>query len=281
MTYLRRFVADLAAVSRFDLHLVRTHRRLLLSLLGVAIVPSLYEGLDRLGEALPAHIEALEGDPAGLSASIRPEVTITAAVPNNGTGFASYFLPLSLWVGAVMTAFVFHLRRLPRPVADAKRPAQVLGKLLVPASVALLQAILLGAIVRFLIGVQPAHSLEYALTLATASLTFVLIVFVLVRTLGDAGKVVAVLFLILQISSAGGPFPIELSGTFYRTLHPYLPFTQVLKALRASLFDAYDGAWWTFYGRMLAVLGVAAVLALRVGRWRVVEADRYEPAIEV
>ncbi len=241
----------------------------------------LSEGLDRLNQALPASVDAPDGDAAGLGASIEPQVVITAPVANNGNGFAPYFLPLALWVGAVMTAFVFHLRRLPKPALDASRPAQVLGKLFVPAVVALSQAVIVGAVVRFALGVHARHPFEYALTLVSASLMFVTIVFWLVRTLGDAGKVVAVLFLILQISSAGGPFPIELSGSFYRTLHPYLPFTHVLEALRACLFDAYGGDWPWFYLRMLGVWALATALALAVGRWRVVPEADYEPAIEV
>ena len=67
------------------------------------------------------------------------------------------------------------------------------------------------------------------------------------RAFGDAGKAAALILLILQLSSAGGVMPVELSGSFYQSISPWLPFTWVIKALRASMFGAFDGQWLHFW----------------------------------
>ncbi|MFM8737398.1 MAG: YhgE/Pip domain-containing protein, partial [Betaproteobacteria bacterium] len=73
----------------------------------------LASGLDTLYKALPASLEGPQGSASGLAATVEPRLEIDAPVPNNGMGFLPNFIPVALWLGAVMTAFVFHLRRMP------------------------------------------------------------------------------------------------------------------------------------------------------------------------
>ena len=39
----------------------------------------------------------------------------------------------------------------------------------------------------------------------------------------------------LQLSGAGGTFPIELSGSFFQTINPFLPFTYAIIAMREAV----------------------------------------------
>ena len=96
--------------------------------------------------------------------------------------------------------------------------------------------------------VQPA---ALACTVVSAGLTFLLIVCALTRLLGDAGKALAMLFLAVQLSSSGGVLPVELSGTFFATVSPWLPITWVVHGLKASMFGAFDGVWQTSWHQVL------------------------------
>jgi len=55
--------------------------------------------------------------------------------------------------------------------------------------------------------------------------------------LGEAGKLVAVLFLTLQLSAGGGIAPIELTSSFFKAVNPWLPFTWVVKTMRTALLE--------------------------------------------
>ena len=86
---------------------------------------------------------------------------------------------------------------------------------------------------------------------------------------------------IATVSAAGVLLPVELAGPAFQALHPWLPLTWVVRAFRASLFGAYDGAWASAWSVVLSV-GIAALgLAAGFGRWTLVSPQAYGPALEV
>ena len=44
-----------------------------------------------------------------------------------------------------------------------------------------------------------------------------------------------------QLSASGGIMPVELTSDLFRHVSPWLPFTWVVRAFRASMFGAFDG----------------------------------------
>jgi len=238
-------------------------------------------GLRVLLQSLPSGPPSPEGTPAGLAHSVEPVLDVVAPVANEGSAYAPNFVPLALWVGAVMTGFLFHFRRMPADLAEGPRLAQVLGRLSLPALIALGQSLVMLLLLVQMLQVPPAGVLPLAMTLVVSSLVFLALIFALVHLLGDVGKALAVLLLIVQISAAGAVLPIELTGRLFQALHPWLPLTWVVKAFRASLFGAFDGAWLSAWAVVLA-MGVAALaLAVAFGRWRPVPPEDYRPALEI
>ncbi len=238
-------------------------------------------GLDLLDASLPNDTPSLEGSAKGLADSVEPVVEVVAPVANNGTGFAPNFVPVALWLGAVMMAFIFHLRRLPESARNASRIAQVLGKLTLLSGLVVLQATIVLLMLTLLLNVSVPNLAAFWLTLSLASVTFLLIILALTRAFGDVGKALALVFLILQLSSAGGILPIELSGDLFRDLSPWLPFTWVVRAFRASLFGAYDNAWVSAWGAILLTAAIAFVISTLVGKWRFVSGEEHRPALDI
>ena len=242
---------------------------------GVALVE------DRLPLATDPPGGAPAGTPGGLAAPVEPQVQIDAPVPNEGTAHAPSSVPVALWLGAVMVGFLFPLRQLPQSWAGDARWGAVAGKFALPALVVLAQAAAVLAMMRLVLDIRAAHPWALAATLAVTSLTFMAITLALVRAFGDAGKALASILLILQLSAAGGIVPIELSSSFFRELNPWLPFTWVVRAVRACLFGAYDHAWAMAAG-LVALAGVSAlVVATWIGRWRRAPGERYGPALDL
>ncbi len=238
-------------------------------------------GLALLYQSLPMAVDGPGGSAQGLALSVEPVVEVVAPVPNNGTALTPNFVPLALWVGAVMAAFLVHFRRLAAPLARLPRSAQAVGKLLLPALAVALQALMMLVMMVLVLKVPLLQPGLFGLTLLAASLTFLLIVFSLVRVFGDLGKVLAVLLLIVQVSAAGALLPIQLSDEAFQAMHPYLPLTWVVTAFRASLFGAYDGDAWPALGVLTLSASVAVVLGLNAGRWRVVPLADWRPPLDI
>jgi len=240
----------------------------------------LVTGLELLRQTLPGAVEAPGGSAQGLALSVEPVVEVVAPVANYGTALTPNFVPLALWVGAVMTAFLVSFRRIPEALHGAPGPALALGKLLLPMTVVLLQALLMLAMLVYVLKLPLTQPALFALTLVTASATFLALVFMLVRLLGALGKVLAVLLLIVQVSAAGALLPIQLSDAAFQAMHPYLPLTWVVRAFRASLFGAFDGMFWPAW-QAVAGIGVAALLlGALAGRWRPVPPAQWSPPFD-
>ncbi len=255
----------------------------------------LYEGQAQLGKgsaelaanlrllqaSLPAGKPSPEGTAAGLAHSVQPVLEMVAQVPNEGAGFAPNFVPLALWMGAVMMAFLFHFRQLPMELMAAPRAATVAGRLAFPALLTVGQSLVVLAILVGLLQTQTQRLLPVAVTLVSASLLFLCLIFALVHLFGDVGKMVAVLLLVVQMSSAGVLLPIELTPPLFQTMHRWLPLSWVVHAFRASMFGAYDGAWVSDWAAMLATGAAALAVAVIFGRWRPVKARAYRASMEV
>ena len=238
-------------------------------------------GLELVRRSLPQEVDRPEGSAQGLAQSVEPVVEVVAPVPNQGSALTPNFVPLALWVGAVMVAFIVHLRRIPEPLACCPRLALAAGKLALPLAVVLLQAGVMLLMLAWLLRVPLPQLGLFTLLLATTSVAFLSLVWALVRLLGDIGKVVAVLLLIVQVSAAGALLPIQLSDEAFQAMHPYLPLTWVVQAFRASLFGAFDGAFWPAYGVVAGMATVSLVIGAVLGRWRPVPVEAWRPPLDM
>lgn len=238
----------------------------------------LADGLDRLQKSLTENLG--NADAGGLAASVQVDIKFYAPVANNGTAYCPYFASLALWLGGIMITFVFHCRRIIEPMKAAPRWVCWFAKSALPLGVGLLQATVVVAVLRLGFGVAFVHLWLVWLAAALGSITFVSVILLLIAVLGDAGRLPAVVLLILQLAAAGGIYPVELSGPFYETIHPYLPLTALVNAFRATMFGAYDGAWWA-PALLLVVTACGAIAAtIWFARWKYVPRESYGPCVE-
>ncbi len=237
-------------------------------------------GIETLATSLPLSVQSLEGSAQGLAHSVETTVEIDAPVANHGSAFAPNILPGALWLGAGIVAFLIHVKVLPESAKDFSAASQLIGKVAMPSLLVIIQAALLYLTVIFILKIHVIHSPAFALTLAVSSVTFLMIVFALTRAFGDAGKAFAMIFLALQVSASGGILPVELSGSLFEQISPWLPITWVVKGLKASMFGAYESQWQTPIILVGIAGGVAAMFATFLGRWRYVKPELVRPAID-
>lgn len=238
-------------------------------------------GLEKLDAAIPADIETIGGSAEGLANSVTPVLDNLAPVENNGAAFAPSMLSVASWVGAVIIANMFSLRAIRQDLAGAPRLAKTFGKLTLPALIVVAQSLLLAVAMRYGLMIAPVDPAGFWAVDIVASLTFITFVFALLRVVGDAGKLVAVLLLTLQLTAGGGILPAELTGSFYQSVHEWLPFTYAIQGFRAAIFGAFGGDWQTPLKVLSAFLGGSLVVAILVGRWRIVDAAHFKPSLDL
>ncbi|MCX7226504.1 MAG: YhgE/Pip family protein, partial [Burkholderiales bacterium] len=236
-------------------------------------------GLGLLAESLPAPIEKMDGSAQGLASSVQPVVEVDAAVFNNGSGYAPTIIPAALWLGAGIVAFLCHVRVLPRQVQRFSQLGKVLGKISLPVGLVVVQALLVMLCARYWLHIPMAHPWAFALTLVVAATTFLLIIYALTLALGDAGKGLALLFFAIQLTSSGSIVPVELSGGLFLDISPWLPLTWVVRAIKASLFDAYGGAWQPALLLVAMAAALAVALAGAANHWRFVRVVKTQPSV--
>lgn len=238
-------------------------------------------GIELVDSALPASTGKLDGSARGLADSVEPVLEVQAPVANNGSAFAPNMIAMALWLGAAMAIYLFNLRILSAEHGQASSLARTAGRYLVPAGVVLVQTLLIFLVLRLVLGIAVPDYWSFTLVMLTAGQAFLGVVFLLLRTFGEVGKLFVILLLMLQLAAGGGVMPIELTADFFQIVHDWLPFTWVVKALRASLFGAYEHGWVSEWVDLVLVGLCALLLASLVRRWKLVAAADYRPGIEL
>ncbi|MEV8542284.1 YhgE/Pip domain-containing protein [Streptomyces sp. NPDC051572] len=202
--------------------------------------------------------------------------------PNYGTGFAPYFIPLSLWVGAMVAYMLIAPmnRRALAAGASAWRIALV-GWLPVVA-VGVLQTVALMAVLHWAIGLEMARAAGTVGFLFLVTACFAAIVQWLNARFGAAGRILVLALLMLQLTSAGGTYPVQTSPGFFNAIHPFLPMSYVVEALRRLITGGGLGPVWHACVVLVAfTAGALALTALSARRRQVWTLDRLHPELSL
>lgn len=202
--------------------------------------------------------------------------------PNYGTGFAPYFIPLSLWVGA-MVAYML-IQPLSRRALAAGAPARriALAGWLPVAAVGLLQVAALMSVLYLGPGLRMAHTAGTLGFLALVTCCFAAIVQWLNACFGAAGRILVLALLMLQLTSAGGTYPVQTSPGFFNAIHPYLPMSYVVEGLRRLITGGGPGPVWQGCAVLVAfTAGALALTALSARRKQMWTLERLHPELSL
>ncbi|MES5823025.1 YhgE/Pip domain-containing protein [Streptomyces sp. RG80] len=202
--------------------------------------------------------------------------------PNYGTGFAPYFIPLSLWVGA-MVAYML-VAPMNRRALAAGAPAWriALAGWLPVVALGVLQTVALMSVLHWAIGLQMVRAAGTVGFLFLVTACFAAIVQWLNARFGAAGRILVLAFLMLQLTSAGGTYPVQTSPGFFNALHPFLPMSYVVEALRRLITGGGLGPVWHACVVLTAfTAGALALTALSARRRQVWTLDRLHPELSL
>ncbi|MCX3062343.1 YhgE/Pip domain-containing protein [Streptomyces beihaiensis] len=202
--------------------------------------------------------------------------------PNYGTGFAPYFIPLSLWVGAMVAYMLIQpLNRRALAVGASSWRVTLAGWLPV-AALGVLQVAALMAVLHWALGLRMLHAAGTIGFLALVTACFAALVQWLNARFGAAGRILVLAFLMLQLTSAGGTYPVQTSPGFFNALHPFLPMSYVVEALRRLITGGGLGPVWQACAVLAAfTAGALALTAVTARRKQVWTLDRLHPELSL
>jgi len=242
------------------------------------LASQLRSGADKTPSYAPAESKALAGvvaDPVDV-----PHTTLHP-VDTFGRGIAPFFISLTLWIGGIALYFVFRPVS-PRALASTARTSRIT---LSGLPTGLLAGLLQAGIVLILLSILDVTGPSMAATvgfIALTGLVFTSIHYLLTARLGAPGRFLALILLILQLTSAGGTYPVEVAPKFFQAIAPYLPMTYTVDAIRRLLAEGWTSAV-THDALVIAAFGFVAVLLTFVATkaMRTWNIGRLHPALHV
>lgn len=246
-----------------------------------------------------SEIAAIVGDDPeafaqALAAPVEVERQAIYPVASFGVGMAPLYTTLALWVGALLTAVALRTdvaakltKHRPNrfdeevdleneteddtaeiPSEAPEEPEEIgpfakyFGRYGTFALVGLAQSTLLTLGLIFFVKLEPAHPFLLVLAGWVSSCIFMLLVYALTVALSNAGKALAVFLLVIQISSAGGSYPLQLLPHWFQSVSPWLPATYSIRAFRSALAGSYGADYWIALATLLLFIIPALILGV-------------------
>lgn len=222
----------------------------------VEAVQSAYalEAVQGLLDLDPEEVGTFMGAPAALvDEAVFP-------VSNYGSGVAPFYTNLALWVGGFVLVAIYKLEVDAEGIGAFAPWQGFFGRWLLLALVGQVQAIIC-CVGDVLLGIQCLSPAAYVFAGMVESFVYVLVVYSLAIAFKHMGKALGVLLVVLQIPGTAGVYPIEMMPDFFQALHPWLPFTYGIDAMREAVAGFYGNA----YAANLGVLLLFCVPALLIG----------------
>ncbi|MHC3473392.1 YhgE/Pip family protein [Streptomyces sp. 7R007] len=202
--------------------------------------------------------------------------------PNYGTGFAPYFIPLSLWVGAMVAYMLIPPMNRRALAAGASAWRIALAGWLPVVAVGVLQTVALMSVLHWAIGLRMVRAAGTVGFLFLVTACFAALVQWLNARFGAAGRILVLALLMLQLTSAGGTYPVQTSPGFFNAIHPFLPMSYIVEALRRLITGGGLGPVWHACVVLVAfTAGALALTALSARRRQVWTLDRLHPELSL
>ena len=225
--------------------------------------PKLVDGAKKLHDGLKdaqksGKVNGIVQKSKMMSAPVSLEEHEYSHVENYGTGFAPYFISIALWVGALMATFVLRVMD-RRAILNGMNPLKSALISLTPFVImGVVQAVILMGVVHLVLKLQIDNILAFYGLGIIASIMFMAIMQMIMVIFHIPGRIVAIVLLMLQITSSAGTFPVQMTPAFFRAVHPYLPMTYSIMGLRQAMSGKNSGEIVSGIG-MLVLFGVIAI----------------------
>ena len=211
----------------------------------------------------------ISGDKSAISTFLAAPVSLDThkiyEIANYGSSMAPFYSVLSIWIGGIVLVAMLKFNvseNCTKGLKNVELHQIYFGRFITFMIVGLFQSTLIALGDLLYLGIQCEHPFLFLLGCWFSSLVFVNIIYTLTVSLGDIGKAVSVILLVVQVAGTGGTFPIEVAPSFFRAVYPLLPFTHSMAALRETVGGMYGMNYWIDLGKLAIFLGISLIVGL-------------------
>jgi putative membrane protein len=210
-------------------------------------------------------LEGIDADSiAGfMSSPVSIQSKVLYDVENYGSGMTPFYTNLALWVGGLILVSILK-QEVDRDGKIHRFTASqaYFGRWMLFMAVGLVQGLIvcLGDIV--LLKVQCVHPVAFVCVGIFCSFIYVNLIYALALTFKHIGKALGVVLVILQIPGSAGTYPIEMTPAFFQKLHPLLPFTYGISAMRECIAGMYGANIWRYLGILAIFFPISIFIGL-------------------
>ena len=209
-------------------------------------------------------LEGLDADSIAdfMSSPVSIKSNVLYDVENYGSGMTPFYTNLALWVGGLILVSILK-QEVDKDEKVRKFTAgqAYFGRWLLFVAVGLVQGLIVCVGDILLLKVQCVHPVAFVCVGVFCSFVYVNLIYALALTFKHIGKALGVVLVILQIPGSAGTYPIEMTPAFFQRLHPLLPFSYGIGAMRECIAGFYKNN----YAKDLLTLLLFLLLAFFIG----------------
>lgn len=197
-----------------------------------------------------------------MSSPVKLKTETFYSVENYGTAMTPFYTNLAIWVGGIVLIAIFKMEVDKSEKIKNFTPTQAyFGRWMLFILVGFVQALIICLGDIFILKIKCQHPVLFVVAGLVAAFVYVNLIYALSLTFKHIGKAVSVILVILQIPGSAGTYPIEMTPGFFQAIHPLLPFTYGINAMR----EAIAGTYGHYYVKNLVILLIYVHIALFIG----------------
>ena len=162
-------------------------------------------------------------------------------IKNYGSAMTPFYTVLSIWVGALLMSSLL-TTKVEDEEGKYKPCEKYFGRWILFLVISLFQTLVITLGDMYVLGTQAVSPYRFVFYGLLISALFSSIIYTIVHLLGNVGKAICIILLVLQLGSSGGTFPIQMTSSFFQTLYPKVPFTYSIGLLREAVGGVYTSS---------------------------------------
>lgn len=225
---------------------------------------------DTDNDKVQAVLDFFNVDPASigsfLSSPVRVDSEVVYPVESYGAAMTPFYTMLAIWVGCVILNAILKADQNTIELAGASGTQKFFGRYLVFFLLSQIQTLIIIAGDMIIMGVDCLHPGLFLLTGFFTSLTCSMLAYSFAVSIGNIGKAIFVVIMIMQIAGSGGSYPIELLPDFFQQAYLFFPFPYAINAMREAIAGLYQNNYLIYTLELLIFFAVGLFIGLVLRR---------------